>query len=330
MTSASNRLLRRARQCPGLRIWPWAVTLAVGLLGVAGAAPPPAKPSITLEERTLVVDGVERNYLLHAPPNAAALEGKRPLVLSIHGGGGTAKYAARETGPSLAALADEHGFYLAFPNAIGGMWDFGLGRVSASLPQRTDDRAFFAALLDTLIDEAPIDERRIFATGISRGGIASYFVACSLPGRIRAIAPVAMSLPIFLEDPCASAPPTGVAIMNGTDDPLVPYMGGWITVNGQKRDEILSTDTTVAFWRARNGCTGEPVVETIDPVADDITIEKSSWRSCTGAPVLLYRIIGGGHTWPNGLQYLPPATVGKVSHDIDGGAEAWAFFSEFK
>jgi polyhydroxybutyrate depolymerase len=42
-----------------------------------------------------------------------------------------------------------------------------------------DDLAFFDALLETLSGERRIDPARVFATGISNGGILSHFLAAA-------------------------------------------------------------------------------------------------------------------------------------------------------
>ncbi|MGH8596416.1 MAG: alpha/beta hydrolase family esterase, partial [Gammaproteobacteria bacterium] len=143
-----------------------------------------AEPS----NQTLRVNGLERDYLLYTPHNAGSSSDLRPLVFVLHGGGGTARQIASHVGDHFMALADREGFYLVFPDAIGKWWDFGMGKVAESRPRWADDHAFFESLIDTLATQLPIDRRRIFATGISRGGQASYFMACALPGRIRAIA----------------------------------------------------------------------------------------------------------------------------------------------
>jgi len=151
-------------------------------------------------------------------------------------------------------LADEYGFYVVYPNAVDKLWDFGEGLTSADLDHRVDDLAYFTRVLDDVSERKNIDLRRVFATGISRGGQSSYYLACNIPERIRAIMPVAMSLPQFMEDDCRSGPPVGIAVMNGTADPQVPYEGGWIKVFSKKRDVVLSTDDTLSRWRRRNLC----------------------------------------------------------------------------
>ena len=45
-----------------------------------------------------------------------------------------------------------------------------------------------------------------------------------------------------------------------------------------------------------------------------------------GTEAVLLRIEGGGHTWPNGLQYLPEKFIGKVCRDINGTEIIWELF----
>ncbi len=139
-------------------------------------------------------------------------------------------------------LADKYGFYVAYPNAVGRLWDFGEGLTSGDLDDRVNDLAYFEKVIDKISAQKNIDQRRVFATEISRGGQSSFYLACNLPGRIRAIAPVAMSLPSFMVNECQEGPPVGLALMNGTADPQVPYKGGWITVFRKKRDIVLATE----------------------------------------------------------------------------------------
>jgi len=285
-----------------------------------------------LSSRSLRVGERERTYLLYTPAKASQNTELWPLVLVFHGGGGTANGIAREAGRSLHKLADRDGFFVAYPNAVDKMWDLDAGVISESLEVRIDDRRFFGELIDELINSLPIDQRRIFATGISRGGQASYFIACAHTDRIRAIAPIAMPMPIHTLEECAEAPGTGIAILNGTDDPIVPYDGGLIKIGRRERDEVMSTDETIEFWRSKNRCAAEATQEQVidTKTRDRMQVHRTSWERCEHGPVVLYRIEGGGHTWPSGRQYLPRFVVGRVNRDIDGAEEIWSFFSQFQ
>lgn len=294
------------------------------------ASAPVAGQLFRLREQTFEHDGMTRRYLVYTPARARSLQGKRPLVLVLHGGGGTHRGMPGLTGRGFHSLADRDGFYVVYPNAVDKSWDFGEGAVSSKHKVRVDDLGFFRELLTRLQGDYPIDPKRMFATGISRGGQASYFLACKFPGVFRAIAPLTMPLPTFLKDDCSQGPATGIAILNGTADPLVPYDGGHIALFGIKREEILSTEETIELWKLRNGCSGPGSTLMLPDRADDeILVEKTSWSACEGAAVVLYKIAGGGHTWPSGKQYLPVGLVGPVARDIDGAAEIWSFFKSF-
>lgn len=310
-----------------------ALLLALSLattLPLAGAEPSVAQPS-RLEEQTLAHQGRAREFLVYKPRGWARLEGKRPLVLLLHGGGGTHRGMIEATQERFHELADRDGFFVAYPNAVDKIWDFGKGKISEELKTRIDDLGFFSKLIARLQATLPVDDERIFAAGISRGGQASYFLACKFPGVFRAIAPVAMPLPRFLEKECRTGPPVGLALLNGTQDPIVPFAGGQITLFRRQRGEVLSTAETLQRWGERNGCEAESQeVELLDHSDDGTRVEKRSWSKCSGAPVVLYTIFDGGHTWPSGSERLPSALVGKTTRDIDGAEEIWSFFSQFE
>ena len=122
-------------------------------------------------------------------------------------------------------------------------------------------------------------------------------------------------------------------MINGTDDPLVPWEGGTIGFSreGPGRGQALSTPDTVAFWVEQNRCATEPDVtwaEDTDP--DDATqVRWEVHRQCDGSTeVILCAIEGGGHTWPRGWQYLPEGTIGATSQDVEGNEIIWQFFWE--
>ena len=280
-----------------------------------------------MKQERFTLDGLERSYLLYEPQTATG--GPYPLVLALHGGGGSGQQFLQMTQQDWNRLADTHGFVVAYPDAVDGFWDFGGGFVSEIRAQNVDDLAFFNVLIDRIATTATIDQDRIFATGLSRGGHASYALACKIPGKIRAIAPVVMPLPAYLEPDCRNGPPVPIAILNGTADPIVPYDGGRVRVFGRTRGKVMSTDATVDLWTKRNGCTDTSVSQVIDPADDETVITKMAYEGCTGAPVVLYQIEGGGHTWPGGKPFAPKAVVGPISQDLNGAEEIWQFFAQF-
>ena len=77
-----------------------------------------------------------------------------------------------------------------------------------------------------------------------------------------------------------------------------------------------------------NGCPALPVTATLPTLAPDRTqVRTDTYQPCGGAPVVLYTVIGGGHTWPGGEQYLPVRVVGRTTHQFDASETMWRFFA---
>lgn len=266
--------------------------------------------------KTVVVAGVTRSWLLHVP---ASYSGTRPVpvVLLLHGGGGRAAGIERSTG-GFSALADRHGFIAVYPDSRRGHWDDGRETVTDA----TDDVAFIDELLDALAAEYRVDARRVYAAGISNGGMMSMRLACELSGRFAAIATVGANMPAALAATCRPSRAVPLVMFSGTADPLMPYGGG--RVAGPVGGVVLSAPETAAFWARRNAGAATSQTRTLvdaDP-GDGTTTELLEF---TG-DVALYRVHDGGHTWPGGTQYLPVRFVGKVSKDFSANEMIHAFF----
>jgi polyhydroxybutyrate depolymerase len=155
-------------------------------------------------------------------------------------------------------------------------------------------------------------------------------LACARPELLAGIAIITASIPELLLPDCAAVPLPAM-IMNGTDDPLVPYDGGNVIAGDVVRGVASATEETAAFWREANACDAEPdVTETHDARPfDGTSVDVLRYESCkTGAPLALVRVNGGGHTLPGAAQYLPRAIIGVVSREVDGAALIFAFFAE--
>jgi polyhydroxybutyrate depolymerase len=230
-------------------------------------------------------------------------------------------------------LADRDGFFVVYPQGIDKSWNDGRpDPISGAHRKGIDDVGFFRALIEHLAAAYPIDSKRIFVTGISNGGLMAFRLGCNLSDKIRAIAPVTASLPSAMLPLCRPESAVSLAVFNGTEDPLVPYNGGQITVFRQQRGEVLSTGATIRIWQNKNRCRSEiRETEFPDITADGTRVTKIEYTQCaTASKVVLYRIDGGGHTWPDGRQYLPVGLIGRTSRDINACDEIWEFFRSLK
>lgn len=274
-------------------------------------------------------DGRLRTYSLHVPPghgDGALL----PAVIMLHGGGGTGDRMARFTG--FDALADQEGFLVVYPNAVRRHWNDGRGGNFYSHRTGVDDTGFLDALIERLIEQHRADPAAIFMTGASNGGMMTYRFACERPERLAAMAPVIAGVPEPLAEGCTSETSLPALIINGTEDPLVPFEGGPVTVRNRESGRVLGAFESAALLAQRNGCPALPNEEAlpeIDP--DDGThVIRYTYSACRGgAEVVLYVIEGGGHTWPGGMQYLPVSAIGRTSHELDGTETIWDFFKRY-
>jgi len=271
--------------------------------------------------QTLEVGGRTRSYILHVPAHTS---GRVPLVIALHGGGSRAAGAQRLT--KLDQIADREGFIVVYPESADGHWND--GRIDPSIPADVDDVAFIRTLIDTLAAEYPIDTARVFATGISNGGMMAYRLACELSDKIAAIAPVAGAVAGDLAPRCQPARPVSVIAMNGTADPLVPWEGG--QVHGVRdRGAVLGARASVALFAQVARC-GAPVTawEPDRDRLDGTRVQDVTYGGCDRAAVELVNIDGGGHTWPGGAQYLPVAWIGRASREFSASERIWRFFAE--
>jgi polyhydroxybutyrate depolymerase len=260
----------------------------------------------------LSVAGLEREYLAFAPTSLSSSQ-PIPVVFVFHGGTGTARGAAVQTG--FDAEAERRGFLIVYPQGLRRTWNAG-SCCGPAARLGVDDVAFVSALLDELGRAHRVDPDRVFATGISNGGMMAARLACDLPGRFAAIAPVAATL----STACDRAEPVSVLHIHGTADRNVPIDGGF-GPRALTPVDHLPLEEVLARWRAIDGCDAEPAVERCGAVT------RRTW-SCGrgGTEVQAIVIDGGGHSWPGGQRMA--RVLDAPSNELDATAEIGRFFAQ--
>ncbi len=298
-----------------------------------------------------------RNYLLHVPPNYNCLR-LAPVVIALHGGGSNKEQMRVITCPSgrtddpgcLDSLADREGFIVIYPDGTENLlwrtfnatnWGAGAGEWTESsgygcvsgfaCSHNVDDVAYFNALLDTLRSVVSVDQARVYATGVSNGAAMVHRLACEMSDRIAAIAPVAGGNQYSVFQRCAPVRAVPVVEFHGTADPGWGYGATNEDLDLKGDGMMISVPRTIGGWRIRDGCVGAGTIEDLPDLdsADDTTVTRVSYEGCRdGAEVVLYRINGGGHMWPDGYQWdtLLPEDRGPTTRDINGNEVMWEFF----
>jgi polyhydroxybutyrate depolymerase len=281
---------------------------------------------IMLSSQTMNYQGKERAYRLHVP-NYFGAKKSLPLLIVLHGGGGNARRMGKFTG--FSQLADRDTFIAVYPQAYKNHWNDGRGNSKFdSQKDNVDDVGFISALIDTLCRQYPISVKKIYVTGLSNGGMMCFRLGCELGGRIAAIAPVIANMPLSLFGQCNPPVPLSVLIMNGTEDPLMPYGGGEVHFRKRELGKVVSATQSLLFWRTHNACKTDSIALTLPDTDPDDGCTTTMLRfSCTSdTEVIRYTIHGGGHNMPGCLQYLPRSLIGRTSHDFNGAEVIWNFF----
>jgi polyhydroxybutyrate depolymerase len=267
--------------------------------------------------------GKDRPYLLQVPGEPAA--GPLPLLVELHGRGIDPVRFDMLTG--FGALAQEEGFALAMPAAVGEIWND--GRDAAPPGVRPDDVGYLTALIADATARLPVDPRRIYFAGMSNGAAMSGRMACERAELIAGIAQVAGTLGIAVAAACRPARPVPIISIHGTADHVSPYQGGTrrgLLPSLMIRHSIgpsIGVDDWAEFWVAANGATTGPTTTDLRP---DISVR--TWHGPTPASdVVFYRIDGAGHTWPGSHITLPAFLFGRTSRTIDAARVCWEFLA---
>jgi len=295
---------------------------AIGSLLFALTAVAADRESRATEQRlTLLHNGTERSYVIHVPAGLAKSDGRVPLVLVLHGGGGNAKSAEKVTG--FTEKSDKEGFIVVYPEGSGRRknklltWNAG-HCCGYAMDNRVDDVGFIRSLIDKLIENDPIDPKRIYVTGMSNGGMMSHRLGIELSSKITAIAPVVGTL---FGDEIKPEHPVSAIMLNGMLDKSVPYQGG--PPGGRFPNAWDGTPTKpaldqAAFWAGVDGCTGGPVSD------DQVAFTHWKYHCPAGRDVELYLLKDSGHAWPGGQK---GSWMGdKPSSSLYGTDIIWDFF----
>ena len=297
-----------SRASAGCGIEPWGT---VGSSTVVG---------IELEE-------LEREFRLHIPVGYDANR-PLPLVLVIHGYTGTAERIETEY-TSFSQHADDHGYVVAYPQATG--FQAGSYRVTSwndlacnaspgpegshctaeafdyptppecGEPRECDwcscydDVGYIEAVLDEIESSLCVDLDRVYATGISNGGMFVHRLGCDLSDRFAAIAPVAGTLAKGFN--CAPPPAPKISMMNihGTQDEVVPFDGT------PANDGFLYTpsEQVMDLWAAEGSQGCESTAKAYPTSKDGVSGWKCVQRAgCSTEAEIVDCGWDGGHDWP--------------------------------
>ncbi len=300
----------------------WLVGLLV-LFVAACAAPSRAQEGDKPGDYVRKMDfgGEARTYRLHIPPSYDGSQAV-PLVVGLHGGGGSGRQFERSS--EFSAKADEAGFIVVYPDGTGRIQTWNAGHCCGyALREKVDDVGFIRALVGELQKDLKIDPRRIYATGMSNGAMMTYWLGATSPDLFAAIAPVAGTIggqeaegATLVQIPTPGQAVSVIAL-HGMQDESVQYEGGQGTgLDGDRID--LSVQESINFWLSVDGC--DPAYQ--EEVTHEGNIIRHSYICQPGIDVMLYTVVDGVHAWPGA-----DSITDKATQDISATDLIWEFFA---
>lgn len=269
--------------------------------------------------QTLQHKDFKRRYIVYTPP-AYHSEPQQafPVVFNFHGGGMT--MAEQMLYTQMNRAADRHGFIVVYPQGIKQDWNVGFGMDYLA---GTDDVGFTQAMLDKLKQDYRIDARRVYATGLSRGGFFALRLAAELPQQFAAVASVGAPMPEPVVAHHGKPEKVGMLLIHGTADQVVLYQG--------KAGGYLSADDTLRYWANVNGITAALSSARLLPVVTNDATQASRQELGNGTQSVALITVGeGGHTWPGADTFNVGLPIGKTTTTFDANEAIWEFFSMHK
>ena len=271
---------------------------------------------------TIQHDGIERTYKIHVPSGYNAAN-PTPLLISMHGGGASMDYQASDENYGQISKSDREGFIIAFPNGFsrfpGGKlatWNAG-NCCGPARDRNVDDVGFIRQMIANLTQQLNIDRRKIFATGMSNGGLMAQRLACEMSDTFKAIAPVAGT---DNTKSCSPTNPVSVLQIHAKNDDHLPFNGGTGPKSmGSAVTNFTSVPESISRWVKRDGCAPTPkrVLERPGAYCD-------AYSQCQGnAEVELCVTDNGAHSWPGADKSRASEPPSKA---ISANDVMWDFF----
>src|SRR5262245_29039073 len=262
---------------------------------------------------SISIGTLTRHYDVHVPPGYDGSTAV-PLVLDFHGY--TLNPAAQKSWSGSLAQSDAHGFIVAYPEGYdpaGTQRSWNAGTCCGpALAAAIDDVAFARAIVADIEAQANIDPQRVYATGLSNGGMMTHRLACEAADLFAAFVAVAGPLSIDPFSTCAPSRPVPIIHFAGLTDTVVPYLGGQSGLFPEIF--VASSPASFAHWVSVDGCTGPPTIETFP---DGASCEI--YTTCTDGAVTGLCSIHGTYIF-NHVLY--------VNDDgVDIAQRTWSFFS---
>jgi polyhydroxybutyrate depolymerase len=294
----------------------------------------------------LTFDGLKRDYRLHVPPAAAS---GQPLPLILNLAGATQNGQLEELQTGMDATSDQSGYLVAYPDgtriskvltpdpvAKQAQYGWNAGEC-CGLPvtRKINDVGFLLKVISDIASRTPVNLRRVYATGISNGGMMAYALASEASTHFAAISSISGQVELPSIHPERPVPTMEFHSLN---DPIAKW-NGVPNKNPALRYTVMEG---IDKWVKADGCSTTPhdgttIVGAAGTISAGETATPVTYTHCrSGAEVALWRFTGSGHVWPGALFNTgPPSTwilagVGRGIVLVDANTAMWNFFQHYE
>jgi polyhydroxybutyrate depolymerase len=278
---------------------------------------------------TIQSGGLKRYYYLHIPKNY--VKGvKRPLIITLHGGGQSAKDMISFT--KFDSYADLDTVFVAYPVGIDDKWNDGRIHAGEDVSKKPNDVQFISDVIEDVSKKFDIDADKISVVGFGSGGILCFKLACELSDKINAIATVGASMATEVYNNCKPNRIVNVLAINGQDDKLIPFNGGKVMMDNVDLGSVAGIEQVLFFMANYNSTIKANPLKVkkrdLDHTDHTTVVTWNYTNNYYGTDLILYEIKGGGHAWPGTMQYLPEDLVGNISRELSASSVIWDFISK--
>lgn len=282
----------------------------------------PATQQLRYTEQ-IVIDGIVRSYIVKLPKNYYDSSVDRPLVIGLHGTGGSGSQF--ETAYGFNQKADASGFVSVYPDGVlkddgRGLFEIRTWNAGSccdyAMYNNINDVKFISTLIDSISHRFRINRKKVYVAGMSNGGMMAYRLASELSHKIAAIAVVSGTM-VAAKDPSIQGK-VPVLHIHALPDAKVPFSGG-TGIGGVNFPHVMEG---INYWVSRNGCVSDPVTE------QRPGYQLQSWKNVDGQTFIqLYLTEDGGHAWPSSVRQ---GRLGDTpSAVINATSLVWDFCNKF-
>ena len=207
-----------------------------------------------------------RDIHVYAPSNLAP---KSPLLISCHGMDQDPNYQQSNT--HWEAVADTAGFVVVYPRGGTGMstWDI----------QGDKDTKWMTEIIAQMVKEYDIDEKRVYLSGFSMGGMFTYHSMSKIADKIAAFAPTS-GTNVF--GASKAMRPVPIIHPHGTNDDVLGY------------DQV---EGFIKNYRDQFNCPSQAQEEKNYPNAENQGATMYTWGPCDkGVYIKHLKLPGRGHS----------------------------------